>query len=81
MLHAHAEVLEVKRKAWYLKLSGWEKAYYVMGLLGAGVVVYTRVDWDGSKAAAEEVGRGAHDGSHRLQRLVSALHHSCGGHT
>jgi len=49
-----AEVLDAKRKAWYLKLTFWEKVYYAAGLFGASVVVYTRVDWDGSKAALEE---------------------------
>lgn len=51
----HAELLETKHKAWYLKLTFWEKFYYLAGVTGAGLFVYSKVDWDGSKAAAAEV--------------------------
>eukprot|EP00967_Tisochrysis_lutea_P127683 scaffold217466_cov20-Tisochrysis_lutea.AAC.1 len=51
---AHTEMLERKQKAWYAKLSNWEKAYLAAGALGGGLYAYSKVDWDGSKAAAAE---------------------------
>jgi len=51
------EMLERKQKAWYAKLSNWEKAYLAAGALGGGLYAYSKVDWDGSKAAAAEAKR------------------------
>jgi len=48
-------MLERRQKAWYAKLTNWEKAYLAAGAVGAGIYVYFTVDWDGSKAAAAEV--------------------------
>jgi hypothetical protein len=33
----------------------WTKVYYAAGLVGAGFYAYSKIDWDGSKAAAELV--------------------------
>ncbi|KAF5841431.1 hypothetical protein DUNSADRAFT_12875 [Dunaliella salina] len=51
------EMLERRQKAWYAKLSNWEKAYLAAGALGGGLYAYSKVDWDGSKAAAAEAKR------------------------
>ena len=49
------EMLERRQKAWYAKLTNWEKGYLAAGAIGGGIYVYAKVDWDGSQAAAEEV--------------------------
>jgi len=49
------DMLERRQKAWYAKLTTWEKVYLAAGAAGGGIYVYATVDWDGSKAAAKEV--------------------------
>ena len=55
-VHASAEVVENNRKAFYKKLTFWDKVY--IGIAGGmtGFYIYHKVDWDGSKAVAAEVG-------------------------
>jgi hypothetical protein len=50
-----AEYWEHKRKSVWARMSFWSKVYWGLGFAGAGLVAYNRVDWDGSKAAAEQV--------------------------
>ena len=38
--------------------------YYAAGIVGMSVVIYVRIDWDGSKAAAAAVSAPAHHPSH-----------------
>jgi hypothetical protein len=52
--------LEQKRKSFFAKLTFWEKVYYAAGALGGGYFLYTRLDLDGSKAAAAAVRWGGH---------------------
>jgi hypothetical protein len=59
---APVEYFELQRKSFLERTSFWAKFYYAAGLLGGCMLVYTRVDWDGSKAAKLRVRKRAPNG-------------------
>ena len=62
--------MDRKQKAWYAKLTGWDKFYIGVGAMGFGIYLYTTVDWNGSKAAAAQVGHMKHSAKHSLSVFI-----------